>query len=153
MLIAGMVMLLSTGLFVVYMQSLCQRILRREFDQPYYQVILDAARLEFADLSKALEEGRSTADYPRLRQGLRCDFLALTYLLKRLKGMEVQDHLLSSYARVLFLSLGIRHLLRLRLEPAVAGLTAISQYFANVLGEQMHNLSLASEPFYVLSLD
>ena len=153
MFMAVVILVFSTGLFFFYLQTLCQRILRQEFDQPYYQAVLEAARLEFASLRSRLGEDGSAADYAGLRQALRCDFLALAYLVKHLNGIKVRDRLLLSYARTLFLSLAIRHILKLRLEPAVSGLTAISQYFANVVGQQMQAFSPASEPVYTLHLD
>jgi hypothetical protein len=153
MFMAVVILIFSTGLFFFYLQILCQRILRQEFDQPYYRAILEAAQLEFVHLRSRLEEDSSAADYAGLLQALHCDFLALTYLMKHLRGLTVRDRLLLSYARTLFLSLAVRHILKLRLEPAVHGLTAISQYFANVVGQQMQVFSPASEPVRMLRLD
>lgn len=153
MFMAVVILVFSTGLFFFYLQTLCQRILRQEFDQPYYQAVLEAARLEFVHLRSRVDENGSVADYAGLRQALRCDFLALAFLMKHFHGMKVRDRLLLSYARTLFLSLAIRHILKLRLEPAVGGLTAISQYFANVVGQQMQTFSPACEPVYRLHLD
>jgi len=82
MITATFVLILSAALFFFYIQATCQKILRRQFDREYFQSIVTANRLEFPSLRKSLEEFGVSADYPRLRMMLKCDFLALTYLLK-----------------------------------------------------------------------
>ena len=81
MFLAALILILSTALFFFYLQAVCQKILRRKFDQEYFQSIVNANRLEFLSVRKALEEFDAPVDYPRLRMMLKCDYLALTFLL------------------------------------------------------------------------
>ncbi len=82
MIVAVLILILSTALFFFYFQVTCQKILGRQFDREYFQSIANANRLEFPSLRKSLEDFGAPVDYSRLRMMLRCDFLALTYLLK-----------------------------------------------------------------------
>jgi hypothetical protein len=144
MFLAALILILSTALFFFYLQVVCQKILRRRFDQEYFQSIVNANRLEFSAVQKALEEFNAPVDYPRLRMMLKCDFLALTYLLKNAANVRQQysheEWLLIFYFRLVFFSLVTRHLLRLREKPPILKLTAILQYFANVVGQRVNTV-------------
>jgi len=158
MIFAALVLILSTALFFFYLQVTCQRILRRQFDREYFQSIVNANRLEFPSLRKSLEEFGAPVDYPRLRMMLKCDFLALTYLLKNAANMNQrysnEERFLIVYFRWLFLSLGVRRLLRFGEKQAILKLTSVLQYFANVVGQRVNtvrfgNLTVAD---YLLTL-
>jgi hypothetical protein len=144
MFLAALILILSTALFFFYLQVVCQKILRRRFDQEYFQSIVNANRLEFSAVQKALEEFDAPVAYPRLRMMLKCDFLALTYLLKNAANVRQrytrEEWLLIFYFRLIFFSLVTRHLLRLREKPAILKLTAILQYFANVVGQRVNSV-------------
>jgi len=144
MFLAALILILSTALFFFYLQAVCQKILGRQFDKEYFQSIVNANRLEFPFVRKALEEFDVAVDYPRLRMMLKCDFLALTYLLKNAANVNQryshEERLLILYFRWVFFSLVTRHLLRLREKPAVLKLTAILQYFANVVGQRVNTV-------------
>jgi hypothetical protein len=158
MFLAALILILSTALFFFYFQATCQKILRRQFDREYFQAIVNANRLEFPSVRKALEEFDVPVDYPRLRMMLKCDFLALTYLLKNAANLQQryssEERLLMIYFRFVFLSMLTRHLLRLREKPAILKLTVILQYFANVLGQRVNTIRLAdlSASDYLLKL-
>lgn len=147
MFLAALILILSTALFFFYFQATCQKILRRQFDREYFQAIVNANRLEFPSVRKALEDFAEPVDYPRLRMTLKCDFLALTYLLKNAANLQQryssEERLLMLYFRLVFFSLLTRHWLRLREKPAILKLTAILQYFANVLGQRVNTIRLA----------
>jgi len=158
MFVAVLILILSTALFFFYFQVTCQRILGRQFDREYFQSIANANRLEFPSLRKSLEEFDAPLDYSRLRMMLKCDFLALTYLLKNAANVNQryshEERLLILYFRWQFLSLALRRLLRLRENKAILKLTAVLQYFANVVGERVNavkfgNLTAAD---YLLNL-
>jgi len=158
MILAALVLILSMAMFFFYIQVTCQRILRRQFDREYFQSIVNANRLEFPSLRKSLEEFGVPVDYPRLRMMLKCDFLALTYLLKNAANVNQrysnEERLLILYFRGVFFSLAVRRLLRLGEKPAILRLTAVLQYFANVVGERVNavrfgNLTAAD---YLLNL-
>jgi len=89
---------------------------------------------------------------------LKCDFLALTYLLKNAANVNQRyshdERLLILYFRWQFLSLAVRRLLRVGENNAIMKLTAVLQYFANVVGQRVNavkfgNLTAAD---YLLNL-
>ena len=141
MFLAALILIISTGLFFFYLQVACQRILRRKFDQEYFLSIVNANRLEFPTIRKGLEEFAALDDYSRVRVMLKCDYLALTYLLKNAANASQRytrdEYLLIFYFRAVFFSWAARHLLRLREQPAILKLTAILEYFANVVGRRV----------------
>jgi hypothetical protein len=158
MIFAALILILSMALFFFYLQVTCQRILRRQFDREYFQSIVNANRLEFPSLRKSLEEFGAPIDYPRVRMMLKCDFLALTYLLKNAANLNQrysnEERLLILYFRWQFLSLAVRRLLKVGEKKAILGLTSILQYFANVVGQRVNtvrfgNLTVAD---YLLNL-
>jgi hypothetical protein len=144
MILAVLVLVLSTAMFFFYFQVTCQRILRRQFDREYFLSIVNANRLEFPSLRKSLEEFDAPVDYPRLRMILKCDFLALAYLLKNAANVNQrysnEERLLILYFRWLFLSLAARRLLRFGEKQAVLRLTSVLQYFANVVGQRVNTV-------------
>ena len=141
---AALILMISTGLFGFYLQALCQKILRRQFAQEFSQSIVNANRLEFPSIRKAIEDLGSTVEYPRLALTLKCDFLALTYLLKNAANVNqrysYEERLLILYFKVIFATMVSRHLLRLRETPAALKLTTILEYFANVVGERVNTV-------------
>jgi hypothetical protein len=144
MIIASLILIVSTALFLFYFQATCQRILRRKFEQEYFQSIVNANRLEFPSVRKALEEFDAPVDYSRYRMTLKCDFLALTYLLKNAANAQQrftrEERLLMIYFRAVYFFMVARHGLQLREKSAVIDLTAILQYFANVIGERVNTV-------------
>jgi len=158
MIVAVLVLILSTALFFFYFQVTCQKILGRQFDREYFQSIANANRLEFPSLRRSLEDFGAPVDYSRLRMMLRCDFLALTYLLKNAANVNqrytYEERLLILYFRWQFLSLAVRRLLKLGENTAILRLTSVLQYFANVVGQRVNavkfgNLTAAD---YLLNL-
>ena len=144
MFMAALILMISTGLFFFYLQSVCQRILRRQFAQEFFQAIVNANRLEFPSVRKAIEEFDSPPEYPRLMLTLKCDFLALTYLLKNAANVDqrytYEERLLILYFRFVIVSLAVRHWLRMRESSAALRLTAILEYFANVVGQRVNTV-------------
>jgi len=144
MILAALVLILSTAMFFFYFQVTCQKILRRQFDREYFQSIVNANRLEFPSLRKSLEEFGASVDYPRLRMMLKCDFLALTYLLKNAANLNQrysnEERLLILYFRWQFLSLAVRRLLKVGEKKAILRLTSVLQYFANVVGQRVNTV-------------
>jgi len=144
MIVALLILILSTALFFFYFQVTCQKILRRQFDREYFQSIVNANRFEFPSLRKSLEEFGAPVDYPRLRMMLKCDFLALTYLLKNAANVNQryskEERLLILYFRWQFLSLAVRRLLKVGEKKAILRLTTILEYFANVIGQRVNTV-------------
>ena len=158
MFVASLILIISTALFFFYFQATCQKILRRQFDAEYSQVIVKANRLEFPSVQKSLDESDAPLDYQRLRTVLECDFLALVYLLKNAANVHqrysYEERLLMVYFRVVFFLLTLRHLLKLRESAAILRLTAVLQYFANVVGQRVSQVGFGnlSASQYLLSL-
>ena len=141
---ATFVLILSAALFFFYIHVICQKILRRQFDREYFESIVNANRLEFPSLRKSLEEFGAPVDYPRLRMMLKCDFLALTYLLKNAANVNQrysnEEQLLILYCRWQFLSLAVRRLLKVGEKKAILRVTSVLQYFANVVGQRVNTV-------------
>ena len=140
MIMATLILILSTGMFFFYLQSTCQKILRRKFAQAFWQAITTANGFEFPSIRQALESSGVPMQYPRLMMALRCDFQALTYLAKNAATLNQrhssEERFLILYFKWASLSLVVRHWLKLREKPAALKMTAILQYFANVVGER-----------------
>ncbi|MBZ5516973.1 MAG: hypothetical protein LAN62_19405 [Acidobacteriia bacterium] len=139
MIVAALILITSAALLVFYLQTLCERILRREFKQPYFKLIADANGLEFPTCRVALEENARRVKYERLRVALACDYRALAFLLRKVAGQgthrsSFEDHLLLNYCRLLFFAMSLRHFLGLQVKPAALKLAKVLQYFANVVG-------------------
>ena len=141
MVLAAFILISSTALFFFYLQAACQRALNTKFEQEYFRSIVNANRLEFLSLRKELEEYGHAVDYGRLRMTLKCDFLALTYLLKNAANVNQSysrdESLLMFYFRALFVIVAARRIFRLSEKKAVLKLTAILEYFANVVGQRV----------------
>jgi len=78
--ISALILVLSLSLLFFYFQTLCQRILRREFDRDYFQTVVRSGALEFATLRQALESPTEPLNYEQCRVSLQCDLLTLRYL-------------------------------------------------------------------------
>lgn len=141
MFIAALILTLSVAMFFFYFQTICVRILHREFDREYFLPIVNANRLEFPSIREALEEFDTPVDFARFCMMLKCDYLALTYLLKNAANeghrYSAQDRLLIVYFHVVYYWLQFRHLLRLEEKPPFLQLTRVLQYFGNVVGQRV----------------
>ena len=144
MILAWLILVLSMAIFFFYFQVTCQKILRRQFERDYFQSIASVVRLEFPSLRKSLEEFDAPVDYARLRMMLKCDYLALTYLLKNAANVNQrysnEERLLILYFRWQFLSLAVRRTLRVGEKKAVLRMTSVLQYFANVVGQRVNTV-------------
>ena len=143
---AGVILVISGALFIFYLQATCERILRREFDRQFFLPIVNANRLEFPFVRKALQEFHAPVDHGRFGMQLCCDFFALTYLLKNVcnerRRFSNAERLLWIYFHAVFVVLIIAHTLRLNKRTGILKLTAILEYFGNVLGERLNTVRL-----------
>jgi len=158
MVIATLILILSLALCLFYIQTVCQKILSRRFNEEYFRSIANANRLEFPFVRKAVEEFDAPVDYPWIRMALKCDYFALTYLLKNAANAKHRyarnEILLIAYFRVVLFTLGLFHLLRIPERPAIVKLTEILQHFADVVGERVSSVRFGelSASDYLLSL-
>jgi hypothetical protein len=145
MILAWLILTLSMAMVFFYFQTTCQKILRRQFEGEPFQIIANVIRLEFPSLRRSLEEFGSPVDYHRLRRMLRCDFLALTYLLKNgaipKRHYSNEELLLTLYFRWQLLSLALRSQLKAGEKKAILRLTSVLEYFANVVGQRMNTVA------------
>lgn len=134
------ILILSTALFFFYLQTLCEKVLRREFSRPYFQDVLDAIDLEFPRVRQALAAG-APMSYSQMRLALECDFFTLTYLVKEgnpeRRRFSWQEEILVIYFRVLLHWLSLRHAFNFREKQSVMKLTVILHHFANLVGEKV----------------
>lgn len=141
------ILVLSTAIFFFYIQTLCEKVLRREFSHPYFQDVLNAIDLEFPRVRQALAD-KVPMNYSQVRLALRCDFATLSYLVK--KGdpkrphFSWQERLLVAYFRVLILCLPLRYALHFGETQSVVKLTVILNHFANLAGERVRLISANS---------
>jgi hypothetical protein len=158
MILATIVLVSSLALFLFYLQATCQNILRREFASEYFKSIVNANRLEFLYVRRALEAFDTPVDYPWVRLALKCDYLALTYLLKNAANAKRtyswQERLLMGYFKSLLLLLSIFHILQFSERTLIFKLTSILQHFANILGERVSQIRFGnlSASEYLMSL-
>ena len=158
MIISTLILVFSSALLIFYMQSVGERILGREFDHEYFRSIVAANRLEFPFVKEAVEQFDVPGDYTRFRMMLRCDFLALTYLLKhtanRRHRYSREDHVLIWNYKLISFLMSARRALGREEKPAMIQLTRILQYFANVLGKRVSDAGAESlfGPDYLLGL-
>lgn len=140
MLMSILILVFSAALFFFYLQTVCEKVLRREFSQPYYQHIIQAIRLEYPRLREAAE-AKASVEYADARLALQCDFMTLEYLLKNAdpghQPLSPREKILFLYFRFLLFSLPIRHTLKLHEKEAVLKLASILQFFANLAGERL----------------
>jgi len=150
MFLAALILILSTAVFFFYTQVTCQRILSRQFEREYFLAIANAGGLKFPAVRQMVGEFNAPVDYPRLRMMLKCDFLALAYLLKNAVNVHQrysrEERLLMLYFRLVFASLITRHWLRVHEKSAILKLTAILEYFANVVGRRVSTVRFANWP-------
>lgn len=147
MMMSVLVLVVSTALLLFYVQTFCERALKREFSHAYFQDIINAIRLEYPRLCDSFASGAS-CNYTDTQLALKCDFMTLEYLLK---NGDPSRHQLSRHERVLFLyfrflllCLPIRHAFKLHEKEAVTRLASILQFFANSVGEKLSVSSLTT---------
>jgi len=147
MLMSILVLVVSTALFLFYLQTACEQALRREFSQSYFKEIIQAVRLEYPQLRDSVASD-GLPNHAQMRLALKCDFFTLEYLLKNgdpsRRHLTRGERLLGLYFRFLFFSLPIRHALKLKERDAVLRLATILQYFANSVGEKLSVGSFAA---------
>ena len=137
MFFSAVIFIVSAALFLFYLQATCQKVLRHEFDQPYFESIVRAYRLKFLSVRKAVQEAHATLDHRGIREMLQADFQTLNYLMKSAvkRRCSPEERLLMLYFKTLFFSLGVRQAVGLRGRKPAQKLTVVLQYFANVVGQ------------------
>jgi hypothetical protein len=134
------ILVFSTALFIFYVQTLCEKVLRREFRRAYFQDVVNSIEMEFPRLRRALSAG-APMSYSQIQLALKSDYSMLTYLVKngdsRQPGFSWQERLLMGYFRLLLLILPVRYAFHFREKQAAMKLTVILRHFANLVGERV----------------
>ncbi len=140
MVTSTVVLMMSGALFLFYLQTICEKALKREFSRPYFLEVSHAIQLEFPQLQEALAEGASP-EYAQMQLALQSDFFTLRYLLKNAdpshRRLSRGERLVVLYFRFQLFSLAVRHALNLQENQAVQRLTTALQFFANSVGEKL----------------
>jgi hypothetical protein len=131
-----MILVSSVALGLFYIQSACQNILRREFDPARLRSVVNSFRLEFLFVRKEMEQSGAPVDYRWASLALKCDYMALTYLLKNASKQTYsnRERLLMAYFKTLSLFVSVAHVLKVDEKRAMFKQTAILNYFASLLG-------------------
>jgi len=140
MFVSIFILAISSALLLFYVQTVCARALRHKFSHPYSEGILTALRLEYPVVREAFETNRSRDCWQALHS-LKCDFVALEYLLKNSNGARChvsrQEKILFLYFRLLLFCLPVHKAFKFGEKEAVSKLATILQYFANLAGERL----------------
>lgn len=135
-----LVLAVSAALFLFYVQTVCEKALRREFSHPYFKQVLQSLQLEYPQLRKSAASN-GPVNYSSTLLALKCDFFTLKYLLKNSdpagRPLARSQKLLMLYFQGLLMLLPLRHAFRMNEKKAVLKLSSILQFFANSLGENL----------------
>lgn len=149
MILSVLILVFSGALFFFYIQTFCEKALRRKFTQPYFKDIVEAIPLEYPLLLNRPASDTSL-DHSHTRSALRYDFMILEYLLRNSGAghwnLPRRERILVLYFRFLLFSLPIRHAVNLREGEVILKLAKILQFFANLLGEKLSIHPLGCAP-------
>jgi hypothetical protein len=149
MIMSVLVLVVSTALFFFYIQTVCEKALRREFNQAYFQDVIKAIQLEFPHLCNSFDSN-AFYNYSDACLALKCDFMTLEYLLKNgdpsRRHLSRHEMVLVLYFRFLLLCLPIRHAFRFHEKETVLRMANILQFFANLVGEKLSFNSFTAAP-------
>lgn len=141
MAMAGVVLITSVALFMFYLQTLCEKVLKQEFAHSYSAFLVHTASLEFLEMRRKLVAAEGAIDYTRVATALECDYRVELNLLQQFnsKGLhhKVANLLLRCYFRLLSFSVSPSRALGFTGKAALLKLTDILQYFSNTVGQQM----------------
>ncbi len=133
----------SVAALLYWARFACLSILRGERSAEEIERVAEANRLEFQRVRRLLEAGADLDSYDGLRDSLRHDFLALTYLLRYAATVHVGRYTREERLLVVDFYL-MRALYRLThaLSPRTARYTllemsSILEYFAAVMNRRM----------------
>jgi len=149
MVMSVLVLVVSTALFFFYIQTVCDKALKREFNRAYFQDVIKAIHLEFPRLCN-LFDPNVFYNYSDARQVLKGDFATLEYLLRNAgpsrRHLSWCEKVMVFYFRFLLLFLPIRHAFRFHEKEAVLRLASILQLFASLVGEKLSFKSFTATP-------
>ncbi len=149
MVVSVVVLAVSSALLLFYIQTFCEKALKREFGRPYFREVVHAVQLEYPLLRDSYAN-HASLDYAQVRLALKCAFFTLQFLLKNSEParrcLSRGERLLGLYFRFLMFSMPVRHVLNLKERAGVLRMATVLQYFANSVGEKLAVNSFASAP-------
>jgi hypothetical protein len=145
MFFAATVLIVSAALFFFYLQSTCEKVLRHQFDQEYFQSIAGVCQLEFPALRLAMDRHHTPSDYASVCAKLRADFCVISSMRDTadLNGRpRFGERLLDAYFHAILFCLPLLRAVGAG-EKGIRKLSAILQYFANAVGEHFTRAQFA----------
>lgn len=133
----------SLAALVYWARHTCLTILRDGSSRLEAERVAEANRLEFQRVRRELDAGADAGGYDSLRDSLRHDFLALTYLLRYAATLHVGRY--TGEERLLiadFQAMRIVYYLTRTFSPrtsryALLEMSSILEYFASVMSRRM----------------
>lgn len=148
MFFSAIVLVVSTALGLFYLQAICQKTLRREFAQPYFQAIVNAHRLQFDAVLKGLAAAGEAQQSASVYTRLKVDFVVLNCLMKQTSGTAPRfsfgQRLLRASFHVGLAALAVRQAFGLESARTAQSLATVLRYFSNVVGERLSQNPLAN---------
>lgn len=140
------ILIVSAALFLFYIQTFCEQVLRREFSRAYFQEVLNSLDLEFPRVQEAMAAG-APLNYSQIRVSLQGDYTTLRYLSRNANPnchhFSWNERLITGYFRFLLFMLPVRYAFHFRERQAAMKLTVILHYLTNLVGER---LVLSADP-------
>ena len=148
MFVSVFILLFSLAALVYWIRSTIQTLLDSTKATEEAIRLAEANRLEFPLVRQSLAAANVAADYGRLLESLRHDFLALTYLLRFAATVNVGRY--SSEERLLVMDF---HLMRIlyafgrSFSPslsryALTEMTAVLEHFAGIMSRRMSSFAM-----------
>ncbi len=136
-----LVITFSLALFLYWFRYSCILILRTRTTTDFGKSFVEGSGLSFDQIQRELESGGSSADLEAFRRCLERDYAFLAALLSRAPGVteqfsQLEQVMLQADYRVMQIwDDASRRLLRQPSRRAIAEMSAIVAFFANVAGE------------------
>src|SRR5260221_7722699 len=143
MFVSVFILLFSVGALIYWIRSTIQTILDSSQATAEAIRLAEANRLEFPLVRQALAASAQAADYGRLLESLRHDFLALTYLLRFAATVNVGHYSREETLLVMdFHMMRGLYLLGRTFSPrmtryALTEMTAVLEHFAGIMSRRM----------------
>ncbi len=148
MFVSVFILLFSVATLFYWLRSTIQTILDSSQATAEAIRLAEANRLEFPMVRQALAAADQAAEYGRLVESLRHDFLALTYLLRFAATVNVgrysyEEKLLIMDFRVMRMVYTLGRALSPRMERfALLEMTSVLEHFAGVMSRRMSSFAL-----------
>ncbi|HEV2423944.1 MAG TPA: hypothetical protein VGZ29_03855 [Terriglobia bacterium] len=138
--LSALILVFSAALLLFYLQAACERIFQRRFEERLAEPIVEANKLSFPRLRRALETGDTPMDSAGFQRELKHDFVTLTYLLRNagnqrrhLSGAERTGAI---YFRIVCGLMPASRLFGMKGRSLLLKMASVLEFYANLLGER-----------------